>query len=259
MGACTDKSVTHLRKFGFNVVRVPIEDLHPLHVIGRQKDSVGVVGTIDQILRSPGELPKYATGGAANVNGENSDKLDLGIGLKILSGLLSGLGAGTLGVSTGFTTARKVTFEYKNVTREHIGALTVSQFLRGGQVDDGSPLLDQYILGRGKLFCVTEVLRSSELTAHFEKSAGVKASVDVPIIQNAVGGNVTVDASQAANGTVTFKGATALAFGFKCHQIGVKDGVLTMMGAPDGSTYLEVTADDAAGELLTDDGVLDFD
>lgn len=261
MGLCSDNATQYLRGKGYNVVRLPRNYLPPLSLLGKQKDSVEYVGSLEQLITNPpGPLPSITNDQTAvNLNGQSTSKFKLSLGLSILNGLIAGLGGNKLGATASYTNARSVTFEFNNVVFDSVAALSVGNFLRDGDVDSGNPLLEQYVLGNGSLYVVTERLRASEITASFETSDGVGASVDVPVISNQVGGSVGVELSGGRTNAIKFKGTEKLTFGFKCFQIGVKDGVLTMFNVKPGSVAasLDDDSDENAGALLSDDGTVD--
>lgn len=257
MGLCSDQSIHYLRGLGYNVVRLPSESLAPLDLLARQNDTVEYIGGLEKLIVLPGSLPNVQRNlTAANVNGQSTSSFDLSFGLSVLNGMLAGLGGGKLGVELGFTDASKVSFQFTNVTIDRAAALDVSTFLKNGKVDAASPLLNQYVLGNGKLYVITEVLKSSEITAKFEKSKGVKAKVDVPVISGAVGGAVDAKHQGASDHVIKFKGTKQLAFGFKCFRIGVKDGVITMFAVKPGGVAVSVDEESSKGDIL-DEGLID--
>lgn len=183
--------------------------------------------------------------------------MKLSLGLSILSGLISGLGGGKIGASASFTNARKMTFEFNNVFFDSVVPTQVGKYLRDGEVDVGSPLLEQYVLGNGSLYVVTERLRTAELTTSFETSDGVSATVDVPVISNQVGGSLGVELASGRSNAVKFKGPGKVTFGFKCFQVGVKDGHITMLNVKPGSVVASVDDDEARSEIL-EEGLMDI-
>ena len=259
MGLCNDGSNTFLRDVGYNVVRLPRDFLPPLSLITRQNDAVEFIGGIDNLISNPGTLPAITTNQvAASVNGESSSSMKFSIGLSILNGIISGLGGGKLGANIGFTNARKITFEFNNVLFDSVAPLQVGNFLRNGDVDADNPVLKQFVLGNGKLYVVTERLKSAEITAKFEVGDGVNANVDVPVISGAIGGSVGAELASGRTNAVTFKGTNPITFGFKCFQIGLDHGEITMFSVRAGAVPMSLHEEPEAQTLLSD-GLLDID
>jgi hypothetical protein len=69
------------------------------------------------------------------------------------------------------------------------------------------------------------------------KNSGVDASVQVPVIQQALGGSMSLNTAGGSGATVTFQGVSPLPFGFQCFQVGVKDGALDMVSTKAGSVF----------------------
>ena len=260
MGICKDASTQYLRDVGYNVVRLPRDFLPPLSLIGQQNKTFEYVGGIeDLITNSPGPLPQITSGqNASSINGQRTSSMKLSIGLSILNGLIAGLGGGKIGATASFTNARKLTFEFNNVTFDSVVPTQVGKWLRDGEVDAGNPLLEQYVLGNGSLYVVTERLRTAELTTAFEASDGVNASVDVPVIANQVGGSLGVELASGRTNAVKFKGPGPVTFGFKCFQIGVVDGEITMLSVKPGKVVASVENNSDESEVLSE-GMLDID
>lgn len=260
MGICSDDSNKYLRDVGYNVVKLPKAGyLPPLSLLGKQNGVVEYIGDIELLIDKPAgpKPPVTLAQTAASINGKASSSMKLSIGVSILNGLIAGLGGGKLGVSSDYTNARAITFEFNNVSWDGVSALQVGNYLRDGDVDGDNPLIAQYVLGNGSLYVVTERLVSSEITTSFEVSKGVKASVDVPVIAQQVGGSVAVEVANARSNAVKFSGPEKLTFGFKCFEIGVKDGVITMFSVKIGSISASLD-DEPEGGALLGEGLLEI-
>lgn len=257
MGVCTDDSNSFLRDVGYNVVRLPRDFMPPLSLLGKQKGAVEVVGMLDDLITTPpGPLPTITVDQTvASISGQKTSAMKLSIGLSILNGLIAGLGGGKLGAGADYTNARKMTFEFNNVLSDSVSPAAVGKFLRDGDVDDGNPLFAQYVLGNGSLFVVTERLRSAEITTSFEGNSGVGANVDVPVIANQVGGSLAVTTAAGRSNAITFKGPKPITFGFKCFEVGVKHGEITLFAVKAGAIAASLDDDadaQGSGVLLSD-------
>ena len=61
-----------------------------------------------------------------NIEGTESSKVNVNIGVTILGSFIGALGGGNLGVQTGFSRARSVTFKYAAVFEDSIDVLASS-------------------------------------------------------------------------------------------------------------------------------------
>jgi hypothetical protein len=93
------------------------------------------------------------------------------------------------------------------------------------------------VLGNGQLYLITKIIKSNKFTVKYTKNKGVAASVQIPVIQQALGGSVSLNTAGGSDATLTFQGASPLSFRFQCFQVGVKDGVLDMVSTKAGSVF----------------------
>lgn len=260
MGLCKDKSTNHLNRLGYNVVRHPREGLAPLALVGRQNGNSAWLGQLDRILADPKPPPAVEKDlEAASVNGEESSKLDIGVGVDILGGLIGALG-GNLGVEAKYTDASKIAFVFEGVLSDRVEPMVVSNYLEGEALRPNSPLLGEYVLGNGELFLVTETIKSNRFTVKFERERGGGAEVKVPVIEKAVGAEVSVSASGANSSTITFEGEKLLSFGFRCFELGVIEGRLRLTIARMGNLRFAVGGRPPAEgfAILEDEGLLEL-
>ena len=236
MGICVDKSTRFLADKGYNVVRHPNGEYKPLLLLGRQNDETLALGPLDLLIsRPPGPLPAItADQPAAALNGNSSDKLTISVGLNILGNIISAMG-GNLGAKVNFTKAKKLQFVYSNVLNDSVMPLQVGNYLRDAEVDTGNLVLREYVLGNGELYLITKTAKSSSFTVKFESNSDTAVEVDVPVIQQAVGGNVKVTSVNATNSEITFEGTAKLTFAFQCFQVGVLDGNLALTSVKAGA------------------------
>src|SRR5262249_43033393 len=162
-------------------------------------------GSLNQLITNPpGPPPAITTGEpGTGIQGESSNKLDLGIGANILGSLIGAMG-GNLGINVTYTDARRVEFKYTDVTLDSVVPLDIGNYLRDGNVDAGNLILQQYVLGNGELFVVTKVARSQKFSVSYERKNSTGAKVDVPALQGLAGANVKVTADRQNSSLITF-------------------------------------------------------
>jgi hypothetical protein len=265
---CADQSTTYLKRLGFNVVRLPQEGIRPLQLVGRQHKTTAWLGSISQLIaNTPGRPPKTDKDlVAAEINGQNSSSLKLGIGANVLGPIIGAMG-GNLGVNTSYTNARRIAFHFEDVLSDRAAPLAIGEYLRNSEVDADNPVLREYVLGNGELFVITQTVKAKNLKVSYERKEGVAARIDVPAIQGLVGANVAVERAGDSSAMVSFKGTKTLVFGFRCFAVGVLDGDLTLTTAKAGAVPLAAgqQTDDqrlaSESAILTDEstGLLDLD
>ena len=118
---CKDPALTMLKSKGYNVVRLPKADLLPPQLLVRKSKSLQRLGDLTSVFLADPQVappPISADNPGPSIAGTKSANLDIGVGLNILSGLISSLGGSTLGLSVAYSRARSVQFEFSE-TREN--------------------------------------------------------------------------------------------------------------------------------------------
>jgi len=157
VGICRDDATTYLRRFGYNAVRHPDSALLPLEVIGKQGKVCQRLGQLrDLVDSSAGEPSLEGPVKAAELSGRASSSLSLGVGVEILGAFVGAMG-GTLGVSTSYTNAKRLRFEFTDVTKKLVSPAQAGAFLRSGDLSKSNPALVPWVLGKGQIYLVTEV------------------------------------------------------------------------------------------------------
>ena len=258
---CKDDSLTYLSGLGYNVIRHPDSSFAPLKLLGEQKGEFMLLGSLQQLITSSAnDLPSVSSGQqAADINGQRSSALKLGVGANILGSLIGAMG-GNLGASVNYTDATQMTFEYQDVTVDSVTPLDAGSYLRNSHVDADNLVLKQYVLGNGNLFLITKVVRSDKFTVHYSKNKGVDASVQVPVIQAAVGGSLSVATASGSGAALSFQGKTSMPFGFQCFAIGLDNGELSLMSVKAGDVFgiAQDTLSEEPNPVILGEGLLDF-
>jgi len=254
--ACRDKSTTYLKGLGYNVVRHPRQGLTPLGIIGKRGNSSHYLGHVQFLLENPPQaFPEIQSGHAGNISGQQSDALKLKIGLNILGNIIGAMG-GNLGVTASYTDATRIRFTYKDVMVDEIPMLQFGQTVQDAVLDINNPIVAPYLERGSELLLISNIIKSNKIEVDYQRGAGVSASVDVPVIQQAVGGSVSIAAQADAASKITFSGNAQLAFGFQAFAIGVdkNDGTITLQPTRSGVA----TSEDLLPRTISDDALIDI-
>jgi hypothetical protein len=220
-------------------------------LLGRQNGTTIELGGLDKLTYNPGaDLPVIESDTvAADLNGQVTNKLSIGIGANILGAIIGAMG-GQLGVDVSYTNAERVEFRFIEVTNDSALPIEIGSYLRDGQIDAGNVLLREYVLGNGELFVVTKTAKSKKIEVRFERKNQTGATVKVPALKDLVGGNIKVNASSEDAATVRFDGPHPLVFGFQCLRVAVLDGEVSLISQKPGGVVA------SAAEMRADDYVL---
>jgi len=266
MGVCNDRAVNYLKTLNLNTILHPEENIAPLALIGEFRGAHGIIGTLDQLVEnSSAPLPAVTSGAAANISGQRTSKLPISFGLNVLGSIIGALG-GNLGVKAAYEDTRRLEFTFLNVQRDRANLIAIGDYVQAGDVRWEHIILQKYLFGRGNLYVVTEVAKSDEIGVTAFRGLNASVSLDVPTIQQMVGGNVSVGVESQASHTLTYKGQKHLGFGFAAIELAageradddgdlglvfrpVRAGTVAMAAGGGGSAPMAMESDGAMTEL----------
>jgi hypothetical protein len=263
MGICKDRLLTYLNRYGYNVVQVPRAGIEPLDVLGHD-ESLEKLGTISEVWTSTEPVPAPgAPAPVADLGGQKSDNLDLGLGLKILANALAGMGAavGLPTLNLAYKRARSLEFKFTNVASVQVHPFAIGKYLAAGVLDVANPFVARYF-GNEETdeYIISEVLKSDSVSVTARSQGGADIKLEIPAIQAAVGVNVAVAAGRASAGELIYAGKVDLTFGFKAYQVFFENGKWLVRGVkPSGDLAFETREadeDPGAPVLLGRGGML---
>jgi hypothetical protein len=254
---CEDPSLTYLNRFGYNVVKLPRVGIEPLLVLGRDR-SLTPLGSLDRVWKSTSPKPEPGNPArAAIVEGQSTSKLDLSVGLKILSGALAAFGVSTPSLELAFKKAKKVQFRFTNVWAVGIPPFEIGQYLASGDLDLANPVVAQFFDDENSTgYIVTEVLKSDTVSMTASDGSGVDLGIDVPAIATVVGGSVKVAAASDGSAAVDFQGKELVTFGFVAMEIAYTEGHWGVRGVEPSQDMAFGLPAGAAGAVIFNPGGL---
>jgi hypothetical protein len=217
-----DQSLAFLRQFGFNVFRLPRASAQPLELMHREGKDLTRLGMLPDLVEAGAvkslELRREASPGI-DIEGKETSRVNVTIGLSILGSFIGALGGGKLGLDGGFKNARTVTFEYTGVMEDAVDILALEKFIKAGKV---SPLIPAGTLDKlldDEVYVLTSVLKTRKIVVTAQGEGGAAVAVDVPIVREAVGVNLKVDSASTRDSRVAFEGPLPVAFAFQAVQL----------------------------------------
>src|SRR5258705_1097576 len=245
----SDPFVNSLKSFGYNIVRLPKADIQPLLLLSKNGDNLDRLGAVTKLL-TPGDVvaaPRIATDiPAANINGSRTGTMKIGLGLSILGNIIGAMG-GNLGVEAQYQQAKSAVFEFQSVLQDQIEIVELDQYLGDADINPANVFVSQ-LLDADKLYVVTATIKSTKFTFETKKSDGTELKVQVPVIQQVVGGNVSVASDSTVASKLTYEGKIPLIFGFQAVQLFFEDGRYTALKPAIGAMRAAVKAARAEGK-----------
>jgi hypothetical protein len=235
--ACSDPRLTYLNELGYNVVRLPREGIEPLDVLGVEGSLRENLGAIDRIWVTPAARP--AVEGPLDVamtSGERTRGLDFSVGITVLTSILTGMGAATPDLGWAFRTVRRIQFVFADVHAFAVEPLALGQYLQAGDVNLANPVAARYFTGQEtEAYVITEVLKSRSIAVNALDASGRTASLNTAVMSQALGPTIEVGTKSGGQVLFTYRGASALTFGFKAFQVGYEDGRWVARGRRPGA------------------------
>jgi hypothetical protein len=220
MALCNDPAVNYLKSLNYNVLRHPRADLAPLDVLGRAGGAAERLGPLDVIWKSSKPKPKPKTVAAANVKAQSTGSLKGSLGVKVLDGLLSGFGVGSIGGKFSLSGSKGMRFHFEKPLVVGVDLFTIGQYLSEGEFDDNNPAVERYFYDdSAEVFVVTEVLRTNQLTIEFDGTSSGSAAADVTALQGLLKPEMEVSRDKTRSSAVTVATKEPLSFGFKAYAV----------------------------------------
>jgi hypothetical protein len=247
-----DQSITFLKRFGYSVFRIPRATAQPLEVLHRNGKDLSRLGGITDLITAGAQQPPPVHRDdlpGVNIEGTESSKVNVSIGVNILGSFIAALGGGNLGLQTAFNRAKSVTFKYAGVKEDSVDVLLLEQFVQAGEINRNLPSGTVAKLIDDEVYVITSTLKTNKIVVAAQGEAGASVQVDVPVIQQAIGGNVKVGTEGSLTSNVVFEGPMAIPFAFQAVQLQFDESgeFLTTQQLPAGDAAARALGQGAAG------------
>ena len=217
-----DQSITFLRSHGFSVFRFPRASAQPLELLHREGKDLTRLG-MAQDLVTPGKQPvpevRRDAAPGIDIDGKETSKVNVAVGLSILGSFIGALGGSKLGLDAGFNNARTITFQFAGVMEDAVDVLALEKFVKAGRISPDIPAGTLEKLLDDEVYVITSVLKTNRILVNAQGYQGASVKVDVPVVQQAVGGNLTVGNAGTKESRVAFEGTAPVAFAFQAVQL----------------------------------------
>jgi hypothetical protein len=229
------------------VFRFPRASAQPLELMHREGKDLTRLGIApDLVTAGDAALPAVRRDASPgiDIDGKETSKVNVAIGVSILGSFIGALGGGKLGLDGAFNNARTVTFQYIAVMEDAVDVLALEKFVKAGRISPHIPAGTLEKLLDDEVYVVTSVLKTKKIVVSAQGENGAAAKVDVPIIQQAVGGNLSVQTEGTQESRVAFEGTVPVAFAFQAVQLVFDD-------SGEFLTTQQLPAGDAAARTLS--------
>lgn len=217
-----DQSLVFLRQYGYSVFRFPRASAQPLELMHREGKDLTRLGMLPDLVEAGSvkslDVRREASPGI-DIEGKETSRVNVAVGLSILGSFIGALGGGKLGLDVAFKRARTVTFEYTGVMEDVVDILAVEKFIKAGKVSSLIPPGTLEKLLDDEVYILTSVLKTKKIVVTAQGEGGTAVAVDVPVVRQAVGANLKVDAGGTKDSRLAFEGPVPVAFAFQAVQL----------------------------------------
>lgn len=221
----------YLKDFGYGTIALPREGIKPLLMLIKNGGRLTPIGPLaGTFLPGSSPLPTSARVRSADVSGSKSRNVDAKIGLSILGKVIGALAGSALGLDLAYKKAKKVQFEFTDVMEEAVNITQLDQYLSNGSVAANIGNFVKETLEKDEIYVIVSTLdaRQISVAATGESNAGI--SLDIPVIQQIVGGKIAVSTGAGSTSKVTYSSTTTpLSFGLKVVRLIADKGKYTTL------------------------------
>jgi hypothetical protein len=203
---------------------MPTTDLEVLMVLARERGILRRFSTLPTVFTSASSAEDIAVTRdqtVVAVRGTASRKMKIGIGASIAAGLISALGGKSIGAHLMASRAKSIEFGYTDVTADRVDLGSLDHWLAAADFNPQSHSTAD-LLASENMFVIVGLLKARGVSVKLLDDNEQSLSVDLPVIADAVGAQVTTGASGERNTTLTFSGKSPLGVGVKAAQIKVE-------------------------------------
>lgn len=224
--SCHDQSLTYLKSFNYNVVRLPRADIRPLQILVKKSSSLEALGDISSLMitGSHKPLPDIKENvKTASISGKRTNDLSLDVGLTILGNIIGAMGGGSLGLKAQYNNARTLAFEFQDVLSDSIELIKLDQFLTDAGTDPFSNHLKK-LLESDKVYIITSTIKSKTVNVEANKTDKTSLEVDATAIKEILGPSVKLGSNAEKSTKMSYTGTEDLVFGFKAVKLVYEEG-----------------------------------
>jgi len=216
----SDQSIKYLQSFGYCVVRLPKADLRPLQLLAKQGDDLDRLGEVPSLLVAGSHipLPPITSTPAITISGQRTGDLSIGVGISVLGNVIGALGGSKLGLDGQYKQAKSAVFEFLDVVQDQIEVIQLDRYLADADIDPYGRYVKQ-LLEADRLYVTTATIKSKKFAVEAKKSDGTTLALDVPVIQQMIGGSIKVSGDGSTTSKLTYEGTMPLVFGFQAVQL----------------------------------------
>jgi hypothetical protein len=213
-----------LDTYKLNLLAVPRQNAQVGDLYVRTPEGIISPGALKFVLTPEFAMPKINVGEKmSGISGKQTAALKLKVGLNLLDGFFSVLGAaGALDkIKIAYEQKRTGTlrFRFKDPRRDSIDTVEFGKALIPCRLDQRHP----FVRSENSYYVTVGVVRSNSITVSAHDESSDTVALDVGALQKAIGAETKIGIGQERDGELTYQGATPLAFGVELLEMSYDD------------------------------------
>jgi hypothetical protein len=203
---------------------LPSSDMDVLWVLTREREVIRRFGVLGDVLTGPtppGEEFVRRNADVVDATGKANHSLKIGLTVSVVNTILTALG-GKAGLNLSDTGAASVEYTYSDVHADTVDLVKLDTWLAEADLAHTAPRVSDLVVAE-KIYVVVGALKASGISVSLLDNSSQSVDVDVPTIQNLVGGSIKIDTASGRSNTITFHGTQSLTVAAKVAQLKVDE------------------------------------
>jgi hypothetical protein len=220
MGMFRHAAISFLPDGDYVPLAMPTTDIDLMWLLTQEGRYLHRFGLMQDVLAAPNDLPDKAFRLAqpvANAKGTTSNTKKAGLSIAVTNTILTALG-GKAGLDLSATGAASVEYEYTGVTSDAVFDSQLDAWLAEADYAPGAGRSAD-LLAAEQLYLVVGTLKATGLTVTSKDEHGGALDLQVPTVQELVGGGLTVSTNAGRSSSLTFGGDRPLVIAVKAAQL----------------------------------------
>lgn len=203
---------------------MPTTDFDVLWVLTRNGGALRRFGALSDVLAAGHPLAAEAIRRGqvtANAAGSAARSVKAGLSLGLVNTILTALG-GKAGLDLSATGAHSIEYGYTDVTADIVNVALLDAWLSDADLAPGAGRVADLVVAE-RLYTVVASLKAAGVTSKMKDEKGIDVKVDVPTVEQLVGGGVSVSGSSTQTSELTFRGSVPLVIAAKVARLKVDE------------------------------------
>lgn len=203
--SCNKAQSDYLKDFGYATLALPRASVQPLLMMTSNGKILVPAGPLAASFRAGAmPLPAINRARAGSISGSKSKSLKIDVGLNLLGSVIGALAGSSLGLKAAYQKASNVEYEFGDVFEKRADFNALDSFLAAASEAVGMGPAMRTLFDRDEIYVLTAIIETSSISVKASSSSGKGVALDVPTIQQVVGGQIGVHSGSSDNSVIKY-------------------------------------------------------